>query len=337
MQYWDEVVDAATLTGWARAEQELADADALARFVPNLYHDDINVAFTVGADGLLYDAAYRAYDAEPEMSGGEQEEEVVLRLPAVSNKEKITEYRQLRVRSANGPGMENAIRRTMRRTVRRVSNTTDRQRAVVLVTGRATVNQRNFRFDDNFGRHPDLTATAPTLWTDTSADRLSQLKAFRDVQEDHSEGTAGVIVMDRDAFAAFSAGDQFQQQLTNGASRPMSDDEIRSFAVAAGLPPIEVYNRRTPNGPILPSGTVLLLPAPVDPNDPDATDLGATFWGTPLSSFEEQYEIPDGERPGIVAIAEKSPSVPHIAQVTADSISLPVLAHPNLSAALTVL
>lgn len=336
MQYWDEVLDAVTLTGYARAEQEIADADALSRFLPNTYHEDIAVEFEVGANGLVYDAPYRAYDAEPEISGGEQAEKVMLRLPAVSNKEPISEYAQLRLRGSDG-AMERAIRRAMRRTVRRVGNTADRQRAVVLVTGRATANQRNFRFDDDFGRHPDLTAVAPTLWSDSSADRLSQLKAFRDVQENHSEGTAGTIVMDRDAFAAFAAGEQFQTQLVNGASRPMSDEEIRSFAVAAGLPPIEVYNRRTPNGPILPSGTVLFLPAPVDPTDADATELGGTFWGTPLSSFEEQYEIPDGERPGIVAIAEKASSVPHIAQVTADAISLPVLANPNLSAALRVL
>lgn len=336
MQYWDEVIDAVTLTGYARAEQELADADSLARFLPNDTVEDIAVEFEVGANGLLHDAAYRAYDAEPEISGGEQAEKAMIRLPAVSNKEPLSEYAQLRLRGSEG-ALERAIRRSMQRTVRRVANTTDRQRATVLVTGRATVNQRNFRFDDNFGRHPDLTATAPALWSSTAADRLSHLKTFRDVYETHAGGSPGAIVMDRNAFAAFSAGDQFQIQLVGGASRPMSDEEIRSFAVAAGLPPIEVYNRRTPAGPILPSGTVLFLPAPGDPNSPEDTELGATIWGTPLSSMEDQYEIPDAERPGIIAIAERATSVPHVAQVTADAINLPVLANANLSGKLQVL
>lgn len=336
MQYWDEIVDAPTLTGWARAEQELADADSLARFLPNAPVEDIAVTFEVGADGLLADALYRAYDAEPEIGTGERGEEVMIKLPAISRKEPLSEYAQLRLRGSDG-ALERAIRRAMRRSVRAVGNTADRQRATVLRTGLATASQRNFRFRDDFGRAAALTATAPALWTDTAANRLDHLKAHRDLVEGTGGAAVGAIVMDSDAWAGFVSGDQFQVSLANGASRQSSEDEVRAFAVAAGLPPIEVYNRRTASGPILPSGTVLFLPPPVDPDDAEGSDLGATFWGTSLSSMQDEYEIPDEDRPGIVAIAEKSSSVPHIAQVTADAITLPVLAHANQSGSLKVL
>lgn len=339
MNYWDDVLDAVTLTGYARAEAELNDASSLARYLPNDYVMDVAVEFTVGRNGLEFDAPYRAYDAEPEMVGGEGAEQVMIKLPAVSQKTPISEYHQLRLRAGADPteSMARAIQKRMRQVVRAVGNTTDRQRANVLVTGRAFANQRNFRFDDDFGRDPELTSTASTLWSDRTADRLDQLKLFRDIYNTKSDADPGQIVMDRDAWNAFILGDQFQVDFSSGMTRPASEADIQAFAVASGLPPIEVNTDRTSKGPLLPSGTVLLLPAPVDPNDPDGTGLGATAWGTSLSSLEPSYEIPDDDRPGVVAIAERSSSVPHIAQVTADAINLPFLANANLSACLKVL
>lgn len=339
MGYWGDVLPAAQLTGYARAELELADDNSLARYLPNSYIDDIAVELDANGEGGLEiaEALYRAYDAEPEMAGGDRGESFMIKLPAVGQKTPISEYAQLRIRGQGGAGMTTAITRAMRRVVRATANTTDRQRAHVLVNGRAMASQRNFRFDDDFGRDARLTATAPALWTDRDVDRLDTLKVFRDVYETVSEATPGAIVMDRDAWNAFLLGSSFQVDFSNGMTRPASEADVRAFAIASGLPPIEVVSSRTAKGPILPSGTVLMLPAPGDPNDPDSTDLGTTVWGTSLSSMEDDYEIPDDERPGIVAIAERNSSVPHIAQVTADAINLPVLANPNLSSKLQVL
>lgn len=333
MQYWDEVIDAATLTGYARAEQELLSADSLARFLPDATVDDISVTFEVGSSGLIAEASYRAYDAEPEIGGEERGEEVMIKLPAVSRKEPISEYAQLRLRNSEG-GMETAIKRAMQRAVRAVVNTADKQRGNVLTTGKAT-SAGKFKMNDDFGRDAALTATAATLWSASTANRLDALKAFRDIYEDKANAELGAIVMDRDAAAAFFAGDQFQVSLANGASRPSSEAEVQAFVAAAGLPLIEVNKRRTASGPVLPSGTVLFLPQPVDADG--SSELGSTFWGVPLSAMQDSYQIPESEYPGVVAIAEKSSSVPHIAQVTADSIQLPVLANANLSGSLKVL
>mgnify|MGYP002653118143 CR=1 FL=1 len=335
MQYWDEIVDAQTLTGWARAEQEIASKDSLARFLPDTTVDDIRVEFEVGANGLVAEAAYRAYDAEPEIAGEERGEEVTIKLPAVSRRETIGEYAQLRLRGTQG-GYEAAIQRAMRRAVRAVINTADRQRANVLVTGKAT-NVGRYKFSDDFGRDPRLTATASALFSDAGVDRIDELKRFRDVYEQIANAALGAIVVDRDAAAALFQGDQFRVQLVNGASRPAAEEEVQTMLEAAGLPRIEVHKGRTKTGAILPSGTALFLPAPVDPTDAEATELGATFWGVSLSATEAEYEIPEGEYPGIVAVAERSKSTPHVAQVTADSIQLPVLANANLSGALKVL
>ena len=52
---------------------------------------------------------------------------------------------------------------------------------------------------------------------------------------------------------------------------------------------------------VIPDDRILLLPAPVSPDDPDGTDLGATFWGTTLEASDPRYNIEDAEQPGIVA------------------------------------
>ena len=80
----------------------------------------------------------------------------------------------------------------------------------------------------------------------------------------------------------------------------------------------------------------LFLPAPVDPNSGES-ELGATFWGETLTSLDATYSIESSETPGIVAGVYRNDKPPLIAEVIADSISLPVLANANLSLSLKVL
>lgn len=335
MAYWD-IYPAAELTGFARGELELQD-NGLARYLPNDYVADIAVEVMLGESGLVPEARYRAYDAEPEFIPSGEEGGIMLKLPAVSGQEAVSEYRQLRLRGVSDDAMRAAIEKTMRRIVRAIADRTERTRGSVLTTGRATAAQSNFRLDDDFGRDASLTATAAALWSTGGADRLGHLEAFHEVYQGLAGQVAGRLVMDQAAFSALRAGDQFEVSLANGASRPSSNEDVQQIVQAAGLPPIEIYNRRTSAGAILPAGTVLFLPEPVDPNDPEGTDLGRTVWGQTLSASEPDYEIPEAEMPGVVVAAHKGDSVPHIASVVGDSINLPMLGVGNKSGALKVL
>lgn len=335
MAYWD-TYPAAELTGFARGELELQDT-GLARYLPNDYVADIAVEVMLGESGLVPEARYRAYDAEPEFIPSGEEGGIMLKLPAVSGREAVSEYRQLRLRGVSDDAMRAAIEKTMRRIVRAIADRTERTRGSVLTTGRATATQSNFRLNDDFGRDASLTATAAALWSTGGADRLGHLEAFHEVYQGLAGQVAGRLVMDQAAFSALRAGDQFAVALANGASRPASADDVQAIVTAAGLPQIEVYTRRTSKGAILPSGTVLFLPEPVDPNDAEGTDLGRTVWGQTLSASEPEYEIPEAEMPGVVVAAHKGDSVPHIASVVGDSINLPMLGVGNKSGALKVL
>lgn len=333
MPLWTDIIEPAELTGYARAEQALYEDQngTLARYLPNREVPDIAVSFIAGANGLVEEARYRAYDAEPEVGSGQGGEEVMIKLPAISQTRPVGEYHQLRIRNASDEVIRNHILRTMRGVVRAISDRSERTRGVVLSTGRATVTQSNFRMDDNFGRDAAMSVTAPFLWSDTTVDRLSYLLTLQDAYIAENGVPPGSILMGNTVFASLAAGSQFRTQLNNGASRPALSEDVRQFVQSAGLAPIDLYRRQTKAGLVLPADSLMLLPAPVDPDSEDGTELGATFWGQTLTSTLPEYEIADSEQPGIVVGVYRESKVPAIAEVIGDSISLPVLANANLS------
>ena len=109
----------------------------------------------------------------------------------------------------------------------------------------------------------------------------------------------------------------------------------------AGLPTIYAYDRRVSIGgvstKVLADDRLLLLPPPVDPNDWQGTELGATFWGQTLTSTEPEWGIEDAEQPGLVAGVYRHKKPPMIAEVISDAVALPVLANANLSLTADVL
>ncbi|MFI5426061.1 hypothetical protein [Aeromicrobium sp. UC242_57] len=83
MALWTDIIDPATLTGYVR--EALADIESrkgsLARYLPNREVPDISVRFVAGQAGLVAEASYRAYDAEPEVGKKPGGKRVVLETP----------------------------------------------------------------------------------------------------------------------------------------------------------------------------------------------------------------------------------------------------------------
>jgi hypothetical protein len=345
MVLWTDIVDPATLSGYARAS--LADYEqrrgTLARWLPNRDVADIVARFVAGSTGLIDVAKFRAYDAEPEVGNRPGRKRVTLELPALGQTQPVTEYDQLRQRTAN-PSDEavlDAIETATDAAVRSVADAIERLRGIVLYTGKATIDQDNFKADDDFGRPAGHTVTAPALWSVAGTDALGQLEAWADTYRDANGEDPGAIVMSTRALRAFAGLDQMKTQLLNGASRPANFEDVQRTVEAAGLPPITRYDRRVSVGgastKVIPDDRVLLLPAPVETDDWQGTELGATFWGRTLSSTEASWEIPDGEQPGLVVGVYRNPKPPMQAEVISDAIALPVLANAALSFAADVL
>lgn len=336
MALWTDIIDPATLTGYARAS--LADYEAnkgtLARWLPNREIADIVARFMAGQNGLVDVADFRAWDAEITIGKTPDGKRVTIELPAVGRDVPVSEYNQLRALGAN-PSDEAVLLSIQKATavvVRAVADAVERMRGVVLQTGKATL--ANF-MDDDFGRAAGHTVTAPALWSVAATDALGQMTGWSDTYTDANGTPPGALLMSTRVLRSMASLDQFKTQLLNSASRPATMDDVRNTVSAAGLPPIYLYDRRVSIAgvatKVLSDDRVLMLPAPVETDDADGTELGATFWGRTLSSVEASWGIEDSEQPGLVAGVYRAEKPPMIAEVISDAVALPVLANANLS------
>jgi hypothetical protein len=340
MALWTDIIDPATLTGYARESLSTYEArkGTLARWLPNREVFDIVVRFIAGSSGLVEEARFRAYDAEPEVGKAPSGKRVTLELPAIGQNIPVSEYTQLRTRGASDEAIQVSILRTTERVVQAVADRIERLRGTVLVTGKATITQDNFNTEDDFARAAGHTVTADALWSsNTNVDRLADLQTWHDVYVASNGVEPGALVMSTAVFRQLAAGDQFQVQLVNAASRPPTEADVQAIVQGAGLPSIYRFDRRTSAGVVLDATKVLYLPAPVEVDDFEGTELGATFWGQTLTSTDPSYGIEDAEQPGIVAGVYRNEKPPMIAEVISDAIGMPVLANADLSLAAKVL
>lgn len=331
MALWTDVIDPATLTGYAR--ESLAEIEArrgsLARWLPNREVADIIVRFVAGQAGLVPEASYRAYDAEPEIGKRQTGKRHILELPAVGQNLIISEYEQLRNRNASDDAMLKAILSTTRQVVQAVSDRVERLRGTVLTTGIATISELS-PDGDNFGRSASHSVTAATLWSG-AADILADLETWKQVYIDSNGVDPGAIVTSNRVIMAIAGNDAFQTQLINGGARRASIADVNTILSGLELPPLVAYNRRTSSGKVLQDDRLMFLPEAVDINDWEGTQLGSTFWGQTLTSQDSSYDIEESEQPGIAVGAYKNEKPPMIAEVISDAIALPVLANANLS------
>lgn len=336
MALWTDIIDPATLTGYARAS--LADYEAnrgtLARWLPNREVADIVARFVAGQTGLVDVADFRAYDAEITIGKTPDGKRITIELPAVGRDIPVSEYNQLRALGAN-PSDEailGTIQRTTNTVVRAVADAVERMRGIVLQTGKATL--PGF-MDDDFGRAAGHTVTAPALWSVAATDALGQMTSWSDTYLAANGVKPGSMVMSTRVLRAMATLDQFKTQLLNGASRPATVEDVQDLVTAHGLPPIHIYDRLVSVAgsatKVLADDRVLLLPEAVETDDWEGTELGATFWGRTLSSVEADWGIEDSEQPGLVAGVYRNEKPPMIAEVISDAIALPVLANANLS------
>lgn len=343
MALWTDIIDPATLTGYARAS--LAEYEAqkgtLARWLPNRTVLDTVVRLVQGDAGLVDIAKFRAFDAEPETGRKRHGKRVTLELPALGQNIPVSEYQQLRARNVSDDAMLNSIQSTTDTVVRAVADAIEYLRGIVLATGVATIDQDNFKTADNFGRRPEHTVTAEALWNTPTVSRLTDLQTWTDTYVDANGEEPGAFLMPKRVFRAFAAGDEFRTVLNGGGSRNATRDEINAILDSENMPQIVTYDRRVSvdsvTTRVLPEDTLLMLPAPGETTNEAGAPLGSTVWGQTLTATDPDWKIEDSEQPGLVAGVWRNPKPPMIAEVISDAIGLPVLANANLSLAAKVL
>ena len=342
MALWTDLIEPAELTGYVRAAYEDVERARgfLATFLPNQEVHDVVVRTYTGEAGLVDEASYRAFDAEPEVIAGGQARKLVIELPALGSVKPVSEYSQLRARNATDEVLRDVILREALRSVQGVSDRTERMRGTVLETGKATIDQVNFQVEDDFGRDPSMTVTTSAVWSGSTAKVLDDLAAWADAYADLNGERPGALVVSSKIARAMRRHADFQTVTVEGVTRHASLETVNSILSSEGLPALTVYDRRTSSAGkavrVLSEDKLLLLPAPVDPFSGAPTPLGATWWGQTLAASEADMGIPDEQQPGIVASLDRASRTPRTVSIDVDAIALPVLANANLSMAAKV-
>jgi Phage major capsid protein E len=341
MALWTELISPAELTGYARAAFEDYEVNqaSLAPFLPNAFVPDIVARIARGENGMVDAATFRAYDAETAIGGSRPAARLTFDLPPLGKKERVSEYDQLRARNADSPDtILSAVERVTVRRVRSVADRIEYARGQLLTTGKVIINEGGFISEADFGRAAGHTVTAATAWTDTTnADPLSDLDSWCDTYRTENGQDPGAMLISSRVFGLMMRATKLRALTVGGTTTTpsvVSREAVRAVLAAFGLPPIVIYDRKVNLGagavrPI-PDDRVLLLPSPADPNDPEGTDLGATFWGTTLEASDPRYGIEDADYPGIVAGTYRDDDVLGI-WVRATAIAMPAMANANLS------
>jgi hypothetical protein len=329
----------AQLTGYVRAASANLPVNqfALAQWLPNRPIDDLEYRFDKGGGGLIEAAQFRAYDSESGIGAREGITRVSGELPPISRKIRLGEYDRLRQRRDPNATIRNGILSDAERMTRAVAARIELARGDALVNGSVTINENGMVATVSFGRAAGHTVTAGTSWaTIASATPLSDLLSWKSTYVTTNGVAPGVTVVSTLVLGYLLRNAEIRALInTNAATTSIvRRTDLDALLDAHGLPPLVVFDAQVKVAGtatrIVPADKVLLLPAPVDPNDPEGTELGATLWGTTAESLDPKYSLEEGERPGIVAGAYDTQD-PVALWTKAAGIGLPVMANPDLS------
>lgn len=334
-----DYIEPVELTGYAReAAANLPDNQfSLARWFPNRPIDDLEYRFTRGGEGLIEAATFRAYDAESPIGSRPGLTRVSGELPPISRKIRLGEYDRLRQRSANADAIRNSLLTDAERMTRSVAARMELARGDALVNGSVTINENGVVATVSFGRSGSHSVTASTPWsTIASATPLADMLSWQQTYRTTNGEAPGAMVMSSTVLGYMLRNAEIRALVgsTLGVPSRASQASLRGILDDHGLPPWYIVDEQinvngTATRPI-PVDRFLFLPAPVDPNDGEGSQMGATLWGTTAESLDPRYGLEEGDRPGIVAGAYATED-PIALWTKAAGIGLPVQANPDLS------
>lgn len=328
-----ELITPAKLTGYARESLNAYEEKkgTLAAFLPHRMVESDTVRFMRGQYGLIEEAKFRAFGAEPEIGAMKGYDRVTVSLPAIGQNVPVGEYERLRSRNSSDEAALDLILRATDTVVRSVADRLESMRGQVLVTGKASINQANFKSEDDFGRSADMAPSTAKTWTDDAAKPLDDIRAWADKYAELNGELPGTIVASTRVMRLLGKSQAFQYTTVTGGTVSAGRQRIDDVLMGEGLPGITLFDRRTSSGRVIPDDVLLMLPAAVTFDDFEGTQLGATFWGVSDSALKPGWEIAESEQAGIVTgvFEDSKPGAP--TEVISDALALPVLANANLA------
>lgn len=349
---WTDLIDPAELTGYARQEQEAYErmTGTLARYLPNEFVPDIVARFEVGRAGLQPVAPFRSYDAETPLGKLPGRQRVIIELPPIGEKLRVSEYDQLRMRgNVANTAILNSVLDVTRQIVRDVNNRLEVARGQAIETATLDIDENGFVQAADWERDASMEPAAPAaLWSDaTNATPLADLLGWVDAYRDLNNEEPGSILVNKNILLNLARTAEMRNLYSTLVGRPsqINRNALNEVMADNDLPPFDIYERRavfdTGDGqgtiarPILSPHKLFLLPAQSDPNGGN-NGFGATYWGQTLEADEPEYGLQPEEQPGIVAGTWKTRD-PIGVWVHCNAIGLPVIGDANRSMVVPVL
>lgn len=333
-----DLIEPRALTDYVRSalRDYPSNNPSLARFLPYSPIDDLEFRFLKGDNGLTQLAPFRAYDTESSIGGRRGLSRVSGELPPISRKRILGEYDRLRRRADSGPAVEDAIFNDADQLVAEIAMSFEVEMGDALTNGQVT--PPGLTETVSFGRSAGNSVTASTLWSTTaSADPITDLRTWVKYYRQKNGVRPGVTLISDDTLTYLLSNAAIRSLAGTILGTPTILDEatLRTIFERNGLPPLEVYEVQYDSdgagtaARVIPNNVVLLLPAPVDPNSPRDTKLGATFLGSPAEADDPRFNLADS-RAGIVAGNYRQDDPPGI-WTKASAIGLATLANADLS------
>lgn len=361
-QIIDHYASPQELTNYARLyyDKYMGFPDFLAnQFLPDLKLQDIEYSYSQGFADVVENMGYRGYDTEAEFMGRQgQAAQTRGAIQPLGGIFRLSEYDRLRLQINAEDKITQAIYDDVETAVRAYAVKLEIMRAQSIDTGTLTINDGSFKMTQSWGRDGSLTSTAGKVWTDPTADIMTDIFNECELMRGFTGVYPGVIVIGRALSLAILQNNYFKQAVyplvpsANLAGIRIGTDQISAILASQGLPPLLVQNKafriknlannntNANNFTVVPTfnpNKAYFLPAPVSPTSPESSTLGFTAVGIAPTSLEPAFHLVSSgpEAPGITA------AVQHLVYPAGlftifDAVAMPVLAGPNHSAVFTV-
>ncbi|MBU3995584.1 MAG: major capsid protein [Actinobacteria bacterium] len=167
----------AVLTGVARgAFQGVYGSSIVSRFLPAVANQKLSFSFTPNQTALTQAAKFRAYNTESDQTkfGGSQARQGTL--PPISRRYNVDEYTHLKM---IGGDLGAEFERKAEAIAAQIAMRFVQASAEAIETGKVSIDERDLKFEIDYGRKAALTATAAAVWSDPTADIIADLEALR--------------------------------------------------------------------------------------------------------------------------------------------------------------
>lgn len=334
-----DIIDPAALTEFMR-ELYIAKEEkdgVLSSFLPNYTVDGATVDVTVEGNTPAEPAKYRAFDAEPRFGNGSAKVTRTIKLLPLSEQGRFGEQETVMTGRNSSSAKEAWVKRRAAHIVNSFFERLEMTRASLLVTGKLTITQDDLKIDESFGRSNTHEVTAGTLWNE-GGDPLEDISLYAETYANSNFGAApGTILTSSRVIRQLARHASFATALAGGGSRPAGMIDINDVLLGYGLPTIQVFDKSTTAGRLIPDDRLVLLPAASDKFSATASELGGTPWGTTASAFTPSWGIDEADAAGLVAAVFENSKPPAGLEIAADAIALPVLNNADRSLVAKVL